>query len=406
MLETPGPNSAQRVLAHLLEQQTAVTRPEIGSACHLSRPTVLAAVERLELAGLVMTVGQRSGLPGRSASLFEVSPDAGMIAGLDIGGSNLRVALTDVRGVLLAEMQEPTTVVGGLAVARQGVRLVRRVLKESVTDGRRLSAVGVSIPGVVGADGATVHYAWNVGQPEPFDFHSVLAQALDAPVLLDNNVNLAAVGEQQQGAARELNTFAVIAVGAGVGAGIVHQGHLLRGAHGGAGEVAFLPTSQDYRRPEAGAPDEAGGVILLRTAQSRGRWEGRGAPASVEELFARAAAGEQTAIELVEEESRRIAVIAASISAVVDPEAIILTGGVGANEMLVARVAELVGDISPFGTPVLRSGLGARASLVGALHLGETSTQQALLSQVGDARFSGDQPALGRPSRREPVEVQ
>lgn len=405
MLEAPGATSAQRVLVHLLAQQAAVTRPEIAKACHLSRPTVLAAVERLEQAGVVAAVGQRSGLPGRSATLYEVSPSAGMVAGLDIGGSNLRVALTDARGVLLAEMQEPTTVVGGLAVAQQGVRLVRRVLKESVTDGRRLSAVGVSIPGVVGADGATVHYAWNVGQPEPFDFHSVLTQALDAPVLLDNNVNLAAVGEQRQGAACDLNTFAVIAVGAGVGAGIVHQGHLLRGAHGGAGEVAFLPTSQHYRRPEAGAPDEAGGVILLRAAQSQNMWDGEEAPNSVEELFKRAAAGKRTAIELVEGESRRIAVIAASISAIVDPEAIILTGGVGANEMLVERVTALVEEMSPFATPVLRSGLGARASLVGALHLGVSFTQQALLAQVGDWRPSSEEPALPRPLRREPLEV-
>ncbi|NUO92365.1 MAG: ROK family transcriptional regulator [Dermatophilaceae bacterium] len=393
------------MLAHLLAQRAAVTRPEIAKACELSRPTVLAAVERLEQTGLVIAVGQRSGLPGRSASLYEVSREAGMVAGLDIGGSNLRVALTDARGVVLAEMQEPTTVTGGLAVAQQGVRLVRRVLQDPVTDGRRLSAIGVSIPGVVGPDGATVHYAWNVGQPEPFDFHSVLAQALEVPVLLDNNVNLAALGEQRQGAAQHLSTFAVIAVGAGVGAGIVHQGQLLRGAHGGAGEVAFLPTSQDYRRPEAGAPDEAGGVILLRTAQSRGIWDGRGAPASVEELFQRAAAGDRTAREIVEEESRRIAVIAASISAVVDPEAILLTGGVGANEMLVAQVATLVEDFSPFSTPVLRSGLGARASLVGALHLGVTFTQQALLAQVGDSRPSSDAPLFTRALQEEPLEV-
>lgn len=90
--------------------------------------------------------------------------------------------------------------------------------------------------------------------------------------------------------------------------------------------MAFLPTSRDYRQPEAGAPDEAGGVILLRTAQSQGIWGGDEPPRSVEELFARAAAGERTAAELVEEESRRIAVFAASISAVADPEATILTG--------------------------------------------------------------------------------
>jgi glucokinase len=132
-----------------------------------------------------------------------------------------------------------------------------------------------------------------------------------------------------------------------VGAGIVHEGQLLRGAHGGAGEVAFLPLNPDYRRLRAASPDEAGGLMLLHQAQARPGWHD-GAPTSVEELFSRAADGEQPAMELVEEESQRIAAIAASICAIVDPEAVILTGGVGANPALVARAGELINELAPF----------------------------------------------------------
>ena len=140
----------------------------------------------------------------------------------------------------------------------------------------------------------------------------------------------------------------MIAVGTGVGAGIVHEGQLLRGAHGGAGEVAFLPLNPDYRRLHAASPDEAGGLMLLHTAQARPGWHDDAAPTSVEELFARAADGEQPAMELVEEESQRIAAIAASICAIVDPETVILTGGVGANAALVARAGELINELAPF----------------------------------------------------------
>jgi glucokinase len=379
-----GRSSAQRVLSHLLTQSQPVSRPEIALACEVSRPTVFAAVERLTQLGLVTDVGQRVGLPGRSASLYEVSDQAGTGVGVDIGGSNIRVSLTDVRGRQLAETRQPTSATGGAAIAQQVVQLVRQLSDATRTEPGTSRVVGVSVPGVVDPDGATVHYAWNVGQAEPFDFRTPLREALQAEVLLDNNVNLAAVGEQWQGAAQQLQTFAVIAVGAGVGAGIVHAGQLLRGAHGAAGEVAFLPLSPDYRRRRAASPDEAGGLILLRKAQKQDGWPDGRPPTSVEELFRRAAGGEAPAVALVEEESRRIAAIAASICAIIDPETIILAGGVGANEALVARTRELVDQLAPFAPAVVRSTLGDRASLVGATALALGRAREKLVAGLGE----------------------
>ena len=235
-----------------------MSRPEIALACDLSRPTVFAAVERLTELGLVTDVGQRVGLPGRSASLYEVSGQAGTAVGVDIGGSNIRVSLTDARGRQLAETRQPTSATGGAAIAQQVVHLVRQLTDRSRSGSGTSGVVGVSVPGVVAPDGATVHYAWNIGQADPFDLRTPLRKALQTEVFLDNNVNLAAIGEQWQGAAQQLQTFAVIAVGAGVGAGIVHEGQLLRGAHGAAGEVAFLPLSPDYRRRRAASPMRRG----------------------------------------------------------------------------------------------------------------------------------------------------
>ena len=381
-------SSAQKVLTFLLGQHEPVTRPEVAHACHLSRPTVFTAMERLEDLQLVSEVGQRSGVPGRSASLYEVRTDAALIAGIDIGGSNLRVALSNARGQLLAETREATAASGGRAVLTQAVDLVKTMREGTTLAAAALNVVGVSVPGVVAADGATVHYAWNIGQPEPFDFRTPLLAGLRAPVVLDNNVNLAALGEQWQGAAQQLRTFAVIAVGTGVGAGIVHEGQLLRGAHGGAGEVAFLPLNPDYRRLRAASPDEAGGLMLLHTAQARPGWHDDAAPTSVEELFARAADGEQPAMELVEEESQRIAAIAASICAIVDPETVILTGGVGANAALVARAGELINELAPFPPAVIRSALGERASLVGALAVAVRTAQHDLMIKAGDANHA------------------
>jgi len=377
-------SSAQKVLTFLLSQHEPVTRPQVAHACHLSRPTVFTAMERLEDLKLVAEVGQRSGVPGRSASLYEVRANAALIAGVDIGGSNLRVALSDARGQLLAEAREATFASGGREVLIQAVDLVKAMREGTPFAGAALTVAGVSVPGVVAADGSTVHYAWNIGQPEPFDFRTPLVTGFGAPVVLDNNVNLAALGEQWQGSAQLLRTFAVIAVGAGVGAGIIHEGQLLRGAHGGAGEVAFLPLNHGYQRIRPASPDEAGGLMLLHRAQARGGWRAGNPPGSVEELFSLAAAGDQLAVELVEEESQRIAAIAASICAIVDPETVILTGGVGANPALVARVSELVKELAPFPPAVVRSALGERASLVGAIAVGVRTAQSELITSAGD----------------------
>ena len=108
-----------------------MSRPEIALACDLSRPTVFAAVERLTELGLVTDVGQRVGLPGRSASLYEVSDQAGTAVGVDIGGSNIRVSLTDARGRQLAETRQPTSATGGAAIAQQVVHLVRQLTDRS-----------------------------------------------------------------------------------------------------------------------------------------------------------------------------------------------------------------------------------------------------------------------------------
>jgi predicted NBD/HSP70 family sugar kinase len=244
--------------------------------------------------------------------------------------------------------------------------------------------VGVSVPGVVGPDQSTVYYASNIDEFGPFDFRSPLQSALRAPVSMDNNVNCAALGERWQGAARTLDTFAVVAVGAGIGCGVVQDGVLVRGAHGAAGEVAFLPPEGRLRKLDARAHDAAGGLALLQDAQTRAGWAGR-PPSSVEEIFNRAEAGEPTAAALVDEECQRVAVVIASVCAVVDPQAVILTGGVGGNLSLIERAAKQATAMTIFPPEVMPSGLEDRASLVGAIHLATVEAHRRLLEQAGDS---------------------
>lgn len=360
-----------------------MTRPFLATACGLSRPTIFAAIQQLERRGLAHAVGQQSGTPGRSATLYEVPETAGALAAVDIGGSNLRVVLTDLRGRPVAEQHQPTARPGGPAIVSQATQLLRSTLLASRLATIPLQTIAVSVPGVLSHDGRTVSYASNIDQFEPFDFHTPFADAFHVPVVLDNNVNLAAMGERWRGVARELNTFAVVAVGAGIGAGIVHEGRVMRGAHGAAGEVAFLPPFGKRRKVDARAHDEAGGLNLLHDARLRRGWTG-GPPATVEDLFRRAAAGEKPAVVLVEEECARIASVVASICAVIDPETVVLTGGVGDNDQLIERAALLAESMIPFPPSVIRSGLGDRASVIGAVYLAAQSARLELMEVPAD----------------------
>jgi predicted NBD/HSP70 family sugar kinase len=371
-------STVQRVLAHLLEQDRPVTRPEIAAALELSRPTIFTAIERLERDRLLEQVGQLSGKPGRSAALYDVDRTAGLLGAIDIGGSNVRVAVADSRGRLLREDRQATTAGGGGPIVKQVAELLLFTL-DAVADHGTLRSVAVSVPGVVGPDDSTVSFATNIDQFAPFDFRAPLAKALGARVTLENNVNLAAMAEQWQGMGRDLRTFAVVSIGAGVGAGIVYEGRILRGAHRAAGEVASVCSTSG--RLDNAAHDEAGGLSLLEKAGTRHGWPGR-PPASVEELFARAAARVEPASTLVEEECQRIAAVTAAVCAVIDPEAIIMTGGVGSNEHLIERVRVLTTELTMFPPSVVRSTLGDRASLLGAVRLASQALKRELVDSL------------------------
>jgi glucokinase len=382
MSTSPPPSSVHRVLEFLLGQVEPVTRPDVADACLLSRPTVFAAVQQLEDRGLVRSTGVRSGSLGRSATLYEIAPRAGSLLAVDIGGSYLRVALTDLRGIPIAEREAPTGTPGGAAIVAQALDLAKGARAAAGDAGDRLVQAAVSVPGVVHPDGRTVSHASNIDQDEPFDFGTPFTEALDVPVVLENNVNLAALAEAPTVPQDDPSPYVVVSVGAGIGAGIVHRGTLLRGAHGAAGEVAFLPGSRT-EAPSRTAHDAAGGLSLLEAAHLEDSWQGE-APATVEELFARAERDEDPAPRLVEEECRRIVGVLAAICAVVNPSTVILTGGVGTNARLLRRVAALVGETVPFPPTLVGSRLGKRASLLGAVQLAAQGAGRRLAESLAE----------------------
>jgi glucokinase len=208
--------------------------------------------------------------------------------------------------------------------------------------------------------------------------------------VLDNNVNLAALGERWRGHARDVDSFAFLAVGAGIGLGLVHNGEVIRGAHGAAGEIAYLPLPGNlppglragHGKERLAA--EAGGYRMLAAVRARASWPGP-RPVSVADLFTQAEAGVPDAVELVEAEGLQLGLTVASTCAVFDPDLVVLGGGIGSNPQLLPVVRETVRSLVPFAPRMESSALGEVASLTGALFIALDGARAELLRAVATA---------------------
>jgi len=378
--------AASAVLAALFDHEP-LTRPELAETTGFSRPTVADAVRRLADGGLITEAGVRRGGLGRVPTCYRLAPTAGYVIAVDIGGNNLRIAVADLAGTVHVEQRQATRGTGARQVAAQTAGMIKAAVRATGARLGPLRRVGVSAPGVIHADGRTMSTAHNLGDDGPFDLLTPLEAAVAAPVVLDNNVNLAALGERWRGHAAEVTTFAFLAVGAGVGMGLVHNGEILRGAHGAAGEVAYLPlpgTLPPSQRPGHGREllaAEAGGYGMLAAIRARASWDGP-RPSTVEELFAQSAAGVPAARELVELEGRQLGLTVASTCAVFDPELVVLGGGIGSNPQLLPVVRETVAALVPFPPRLESSALGEVASLTGALCIALDGAREDLATSL------------------------
>ena len=372
----------ETVLDVTIDRKGPFTRAEIIEATGLSAPTVGSLASHLIRHGLLRDLGTGPSSGGRRPSFMEFNTRHGFVAGIDLGPTKTRLAVADLRGERLAHRVIPTPPgLGPKALLARLVDEVRALQREVRVPPGRLLAVGAGAPGAVDRErGVVVALAPNLKGWSKVPMADLLGRALGAPVVLENDVNLAVLGEHWRGAARGHDTCAFISLGTGIGAGIVVDGELHRGHHFLAGEIALMCMGPQYVDQDFGARGCLETLAGLKTLAAR--WSGRGRSSGgrwVAELFEAALRGDGRAKKAVEEAATLIGIATANLSLVLDPSLIVLAGAlVDQGESLVQDVRRIVGRIVPGPAEIVVSSLGKEAPLWGCLLVATREARERL----------------------------
>ncbi|ADU09023.1 MULTISPECIES: ROK family protein [Micromonospora] len=369
-------------LLRLLRDEGAVSRAELGDRLQMPRPRLLAELERLVSLGYVAEAGLAASRGGRRSTLVELSPHL-RFAAVDLGASSIDVEVVNGRLETVAAYTETADIRSGPKVTLQRVN---ELLHKAKVDGayERLDAVGIGVPGPVSfRDGVPVSPPIMPGW-DRFPVRELLTREHGCPAVVDNDVNIMAIGERHGGVAHSVDDFLFIKIGTGIGCGIYLHGEVYRGTDGCAGDIGHIQVDPNGPMCSCGNVGclEAvfSGAALAREATVAARTEV--SPALAERLAARgvvtaldvaqgAIEGDVTCIQLIRDGGRRVGSVLAGLVSFTNPSMIVIGGGLAQlGHILLAEIRSVVYRRSlPLATgnlPVVLSELGPRAGVAGA----------------------------------------
>ncbi|WP_203706731.1 ROK family transcriptional regulator [Asanoa iriomotensis] len=364
---TPGAGE----LLQLLRDGQPRTRAELARLTGLGRSTVSLRIDALLASGLLAPSGEAASTGGRPPARFAFNPRARVVVGVDLGATHGNIALTDLAGQPLSEVADDVDISAGpIPVLDWVVASIRRLLDEAGRDVTDLVGIGIGLPGPV------EHSSGRPMRPpimpgwDGYDVPHHLRRHWDVPVLVDNDVNIMALGEHVT-AHPELDHLLFVKVATGVGAGIISGRQLLRGAVGAAGDLGHVAAPH--------APD------ILCTCGNKGCLEAvasghaiikhlnsAGVPAKTNsDVVALVRGGNIAAAQAVRQAGRTLGEVLATCVSLLNPELVVIGGSIAqAGESLIAGIREVVyGRSLPLATAhlqIVSATTGSQAGVIGA----------------------------------------
>lgn len=385
-----------RAVLEAIDQSGPITTTDLAGRIPLSRPTVAAAVGLLLERGVITEVGPVTGRKGPAPAQYGVNADCAFAIGVDVGHRQVRAAVADVTGRVRARAHaedDGRGRTGRDALVGQILTLCEDLAGRVGVPLQEITQVVMGVPAVVGTDGRRLSYA--AGLPGAGrGLGEALGRAIPdrVPLVLENDVNLAALAERTHGCGTEVDDFVLLSLGVGLGLGLVIDGRVRRGATGVAGEAGYLPSDRGTapvgKRREL-VQDHIGARHISARARDLGL-PGDGSPRTV---FGLARDGHPSALEIVEDTARGIAYVIACVVPLIDPALIVLGGAIGANgDLLLEPVARHMADFGDFRPTVVASGLGQDAVLTGATAMSADLARESVFSAATTSTAAGEPP--------------
>jgi glucokinase len=361
-------------ILEIIRRESPISRSTIAHNLDVSLPTVMRIVDGLIDEGFVRLHGGTEWSGGRRRPLLEFNAESHLILGVDMGGTKIYGALSDLGGSILDEVNINHHGTTGEDSFNRLTTLIDTLLASPKLDGRKLHGIGVGAPGITLHKEGIVTWA-NTLHWKNFPLKARLSERYALPITVDNDVNLAAMGELWFGAGQNTQNMVMVAIGTGIGAGIIIDGALYRGANEASGEIGnMLPgheflgkNYQDFGALESVA---SGTGIAERARQvlNGERTAEELANLSAEDVFDAASQKQEWACTIINETVDYLAIAIANLAVAFDPELIILGGGVSRSAtMLVDPILQRMEGTIPTLPNLVVSSLGLRAGVMGAI---------------------------------------
>jgi glucokinase len=361
-------------ILEIIRRESPISRTAIGERLNVSLPTVMRIVDELIEEGFIRLQGTTEWSGGRRRPLIEFNSDGGVVLGVDMGGTKMYGALSDLGGNILDEVNIGHHGTSGEESFNYLTKLIDELLASPRVDRKRVRGIGVGAPGVTLHEQGIVTWAYTLHW-DNFPLKARLAERYDLPIIVDNDVNLAALGELWFGAGQNIQDMILIAVGTGIGAGVIIDGALYRGSNEASGEIGNMIPGREFlgkNYKDFGALESvASGTGIAARAREllkSHRSQAELLSLTAEDVFEAARKGESWAWKVINETVDYLSIAIANLVSAFDPEVVVLGGGVSRSaDMLITPILDRIKVAIPNPPKLVVSNLGLRATVMGAI---------------------------------------
>jgi predicted NBD/HSP70 family sugar kinase len=363
-----------RIVVELMLERGPLSRSQVVQLSGLSKPTAAELLSRLVADGLVTQRGTSSGARGPSAQLYYVNEDSGFVCGVNAEEDRVTAVVADVTGRARGHASISADLAGGQDPVSAVRQVVRAAARRAHVPIRSLRHVVVGVSGAYDPGRDTVLFASHLPGWDTPGVVDRLRRALSVPLTIENDANLAAVGERTRGCSREVDTFAFLWVAEGLGLAVYFGDRLYEGATGGAGEVGYILVGGR----SVTFQDSVGASALLQLARRHGL------VGDTADAVVGAAVRDPSRRPFLKELAERLATGVATIVAVLDPPLLVLGGATcrAGGETLAELTSQELTNMSPFRTRLAVTTVVGSPVLAGAQDVAVAYGRQGVFGEL------------------------